>query len=485
MSGHLVFQGDGRPRRWLCLVLLLLGLAGSGPSLAVPASVQGLPQIADLAARNAAVVVNITATQAKSSSKTPYMREPQERELPDWLKRLVPRHSQPQPEEEGGASGSGFIVASEGYILTNAHVVEAADEILVRLSDRREFAARLVGLDKRTDIALLKVEASGLPRARLGDVRSLRVGDWVVAIGSPFGFDSSVTAGIVSAKGRSLPDETLVPFIQTDVAINPGNSGGPLFNLQGEVVGINSQIYSRSGGFMGISFAIPIDVAMDVQAQLRQEGRVRRGRIGVVIQDVTREIADSFGLREAAGAIVSRVDPDGPAAGVGVRVGDIVLRFDGQLVGGSADLPRIVGATRPGSRSVMAVWRDGALRNLPVTVSEFPDDSPRLLARSTPVPQAGNRLGLVTQDLSREQKRDLELDRGAAIREATGAAARAELRPGDVITALISKGSSSEVRSAEHFNRISESLPRGSAVTLLVRRGDAQNFVGIKVPEGK
>lgn len=469
-------------------VLCALALLGGGAALAVP-EVRDLPQIADLVTRNASVVVNISATQSVRV-RAPFMRQPNDNDMPDWLRRLVPKHpddEEPQ-DEEGGATGSGFIISADGYILTNTHVVQDADEILVRLFDKREFAARVIGTDKRSDVALLKIDATGLPHATFGDTRRLRVGDWVVAIGSPFGFDSSVTAGIVSAKGRSLPDETLVPFIQTDVAINPGNSGGPLFNLKGEVIGINSQIYSRSGGFMGISFAIPIEVAMDVQAQLRQDGRVRRGRIGVVIQDVTREMADSFGLSQASGALVSKVDPQGPAAKAGVQVGDIVLKFDGQAVASSAELPRIVGATRPGRMASIQVWRGGAMKAVQIAVSEFPDDGPRAVAR-TPTPtklqRDGNKLGLVTQDLSREQKRDLDIEQGAAIREATGVAARAELRPGDVITTMIVHGATTPVRSADHFNRLSNVLQRGTAVTLLVRRGDTQSFVGVKVPDGK
>jgi serine protease Do len=269
---------------------------------------------------------------------------------------------------ENKSLGSGFIISGDGYILTNAHVVDGADEVTVRLTDKREFKARIIGADKRTDVALVKIEAAGLPAVKLADPGQLKVGEWVVAIGSPFGFDNSVTAGIVSAKGRSLPQENYVPFIQTDVAINPGNSGGPLFNMRGEVVGINSQIYSRSGGYMGVSFAIPIDVAMDIQSQLRASGKVSRGRLGVVIQEVSKELADSLGLSRAMGAVVNSVEKGGPAEKAGIEAGDVILKFDGKAINNSGDLPRLVGATRPGTRSTVQVWRKGTTREIAVSV---------------------------------------------------------------------------------------------------------------------
>jgi serine protease Do len=450
-----------------------------------------LPAFADLVAQQGAVVVNISATQSSRAPRAPFLQYNDENsiEVPSWLRRFIPKKEAPPSsphDEENQALGSGFIIGADGFVLTNAHVVEDADEILVRLFDKRELAARVVGTDKRTDIALLKVDATNLPHAVLGNPESLRVGDWVLAIGSPFGFESSVTAGIVSAKARALPDETLVPFIQTDVAINPGNSGGPLFNLKGEVVGINSQIYSRSGGFMGISFAIPIDVAMNVQQQLRQDGRVARGRIGVLIQDVTKDMADSFRLPNAEGALVSGIDPTGPADKVGIKVGDVIQRFDGRLVSNSVDLPRLVSAARPGSRAVMQIWRGGAVHQVAIVVAEYPDeDAKQARLPNHRDPMGANKLGLVTQDLSRDQRRELKIATGASIREASGAAARAELRPGDVITAVTIQGVSTDVRSAEHFNRLANGLGQGNAITLLVRRGDTQSFVGMKVPAGK
>ncbi|MFA9438517.1 Do family serine endopeptidase [Uliginosibacterium sp. sgz301328] len=468
--------------------------AGRAASKATPTVNVGgreLPAFAELVARHGPVVVNISATQSSRAPRAPYLQNDEDSlEVPGWLRRFIPKKAPSEPstprDEENQSLGSGFIIGADGYILTNAHVVEDADEILVRLFDKREFAARVIGTDKRTDIALLKVDATNLPQAVLGDPEQLRVGDWVLAIGSPFGFESSVTAGIVSAKARSLPDETLVPFIQTDVAINPGNSGGPLFNLKGEVVGINSQIYSRSGGFMGISFAIPIDVAMNVQQQLRLDGRVARGRIGVLIQDVTREMADSFRLPRAEGALVSGIDPGGPADKVGIKVGDVIQAFDGKAVANSVDLPRLVSATRPGTRAVMQLWRAGLTKQVPILIGEFPDDGAQAMQRPQPrTPVGANKLGLVTQDLSRDQKRELKLSAGASIREASGVAARAELRPGDVITAVTAQGVSTEIRSASHFNQIANGLGQGNAITLLVRRGDTQSFVGMKVPAGK
>jgi serine protease Do len=316
---------------------------------------------------------------------------------------------------------------------------------------------------------------------RFGDPNRLKVGEWVVAIGSPFGFDSTVTAGIVSAKGRSLPQENFVPFIQTDVAINPGNSGGPLFNLRGEVVGINSQIYSRTGGFMGLSFAIPIDVAMDIQSQLRQYGRISRGRIGVVIQEVSKELAESFGLTKAAGALVNAVEKGGPAEKAGVESGDIILKFNGRVVEGSSDLPRIVGSTRPGARASMEVWRKGATREVTVTVGELPEDrvATRDRGKSKPTEQAANRLGLVVTDVSAEQKRELKVNGGVVV-EDVRANSRADVRPGDVITAVTSKGHTTELRSAEQFNRLVAQIDRNTALTLHVRRGESNLFVTVK-----
>lgn len=462
-------------------------------AIAQAADGRGLPDFADLVEKYGNTVVNISTTQVVRQ-KRGAMPFPFDEDDPlfDFFRRFGPSGPFGQGQPGGGAVprefeskslGSGFIISGDGYVLTNAHVVDQADEITVRLTDKREFRAKVIGADKRTDVALIKIEASNLPAVRFGDPAGLRVGEWVVAIGSPFGFDNSVTAGIVSAKGRSLPQENYVPFIQTDVAINPGNSGGPLFNMKGEVVGINSQIYSRSGGYQGIAFAIPIDVAMDIQGQLRASGKVSRGRIGVVIQEVTKELADSFGLAKPAGAIVNAVEPGGPAEKAGVEAGDVILRFDGKAVGASSDLPRLVGATRPGARVSLQVWRKGAARDLTLTVAEMPaDDKADAKAgkKGKAVEPQANRLGLVVSELSAEQRRELKVAGGLLVEDVRGAAARSELRPGDVILALISKGVTSELRSTEQFDRLLAPFDKGANVTLLIRRGDMQTFVTVR-----
>lgn len=369
---------------------------------------RGLPDFTELAERQGAAVVNISTTQVtRSSQMSPFPFDENDPAF-EFFKRFIPRHpGGAAPREfENKSLGSGFIVSGDGFILTNAHVVDGADEVTVRLTDKREFKAKIIGADKRTDVALIRIEASGLPTVKLGDPAQLKVGEWVVAIGSPFGFDNSVTAGIVSAKGRSLPQENYVPFIQTDVAINPGNSGGPLFNMRGEVVGINSQIYSRSGGYMGVSFAIPIDVAMEIQNQLRASGKVSRGRLGVVIQEVNKELAESLGLNKPMGAVVNAVEKGGPADKAGLEPGDVILKFDGKPINASADLPRLVAATKPGTRSTLQVWRKGTTRDIAVTVGEMVDEKTaanRQGRGAKPPEQQANRLGLVVSELSAEQ----------------------------------------------------------------------------------
>jgi len=449
------------------------------------AQTRGLPDFSDLAEKQGASVVNISTTQVVRG-QAQMMPFPFDENDPafEFFKRFIPRNpGGTVPRDfENKSLGSGFIVSGDGYILTNAHVVDGADEVTVRLTDKREFKARIIGADKRTDVALIKIEATGLPAAKLGDPAQLRVGEWVVAIGSPFGFDNSVTAGIVSAKGRSLPQENYVPFIQTDVAINPGNSGGPLFNMRGEVVGINSQIYSRSGGYMGVSFAIPIDVAMDIQNQLRASGKVSRGRLGVVIQEVSKELADSLGLTKPIGAVVNAVEKGGPADKAGIEAGDVILKFDGKTINNSADLPRMVGATRPGGRSVVQVWRKGATRDINVTVGEVPDEKQAnaKAPRGKPTEQAANRLGLVVSELTAEQKRELKMNSGLLIEDIRGQGARSDLRTGDIVIALIAKGATTEVKTVEQFNKLLAQFEKGSNVTLLVRRGEMQTFITIK-----
>jgi len=448
---------------------------------------RGLPDFTDLAEKQGPAVVNISITQMVRGHGG-VMQFPFDENDPafELFKRFFPRvpGGGTMPREfENKSLGSGFFISDDGFILTNAHVVDGADEVTVRLTDKREFKARIVGADKRTDVALLKIEATGLPVVKLADPGRLKVGEWVVAIGSPFGFDNSVTAGIVSAKGRALPQENYVPFIQTDVAINPGNSGGPLFNLNGEVVGINSQIYSRSGGYMGLSFAIPIDVAMDIQQQLRSSGKVSRGRLGVVIQEVSKELADSLGLLRPMGAVVNAVERAGPAEKAGIEAGDVILKFDGKAIGTSADLPRMVAATRPGTRSVVQVWRKGKLQDIAVVVGQLADETQatsRPPRANRPPELAANRLGLVVSELAAEQRRELRLDGGLLIDEVRAGAARAELRQGDIIIALISRGSTTELKSVEQFNKLLAQFDKGANVTLLIRRGEMQTFVTIR-----
>lgn len=453
------------------------------------AQVRELPDFTDLVERHGPAVVNISTTQSAKQSGQPNVPQfpglDENDPFYDFFRRFAPRQ-QPGPgpgprHPENRSLGSGFLISADGYILTNAHVVESGDEINVRLTDKREFKARVIGADKRTDVALIKIEATGLPAVRMGDPAKLKVGEWVLAIGSPFGFDNTVTAGIVSAKGRSLPQETFVPFIQTDVAINPGNSGGPLFNMRGEVVGINSQIYSRTGGFMGLSFAIPIDMALDVQNQLRANGRVSRGRIGVVIQEVTKELADSFGLPKASGALVNQVEKGSPADKAGVEALDIIVRFDGKAIDASSDLPRIVGGTRPGTRVVLQVLRKGASKDLSITVGELPED--KLAARdaprkSRPAEVAANRLGLVVAELSAEQKRDMKLQGGLFVADVKPEV-RGDFRRGDVLLTLVHKGQQNELKSVTQFNKLLAGLDKTATVTMHVRRGATAVFVTV------
>ena len=453
-------------------------------SLGAQAQAKDLPDFTDLAEKQGQAVVNISTTQIirgnKFSHGLPFDENDPAYEL--FRRFFQQQPGVPQQEFESKSLGSGFIISADGHILTNAHVVDSADEVLVRLTDKREFKAKVLGTDKRTDIALLKIEASGLPVVKLGDPNRLRVGEWVIAIGSPFGFDNSVTAGIVSAKGRSLPQENFVPFIQTDAAINPGNSGGPLFNMRGEVVGINSQIYSRTGGNVGLAFAIPIDVAMEVQTQLKSGGRVSRGRIGVVIQEVTKELADSFGLPKPTGALVSTVEKGGPADKAGIESGDVILKFDGKTVTQSADLPRIVGATRPGSKVAVQLWRKNASRELSVTVSELPEDkAPTRQARGGKQPErTANRLGLVLSELSPEQKKELKLGAGLIVEEVRNGASHGDLRPGDIILAVMVKGVQTETKTVEQLNKLLSSVDKSATLTLLVRRGENQSFITLK-----
>ncbi len=435
-----------------------------------------LPSFADLVEAQGGKVVNIsTTTTIDQPNNIPV---PENDPFYDFFRRFAPPGG--GGERESRSLGSGFIISSDGYILTNSHVVAAADDITVKLNDKREFTAEVIGVDPRTDVAVIKIDADNLPAVSIGDPEKLRVGDWVLAIGSPFGFESTVTSGIVSAKGRSLPQENYVPFIQTDVAINPGNSGGPLFNLDGEVVGINSQIYSRTGGFMGLSFAIPINVAIDIADQLKMDGRVKRGRIGVVIQEVTAELAESFGLDAPRGALVNRVEKGGPAQKAGIEVSDVILKFASEDVESSNDLPRIVGQTKPGSIVEAEVWRDGKLKTLTIKVGEIPADE-NVSAKSNPQKERAKNevpeLGLVVSDLTSQQLKQQELQGGIRIDKVSGVGQKAGLRSGDVILAL----NNDDVESVEQFVKLMEQYSEARSIALLIHRGGGSLYVPIRL----
>ena len=453
-------------KKLLALLGLTLGFVAGG-------AVAQLPDFVDLAEKQSPAVVNITTLQETRQRPRAHPRLPETDEMLDFFRRFMPPEGRGMPRPRRG-QGSGFLISADGYILTNTHVVDEVDEVVVKLHDKREFRAKVIGKDSRTDIALIKINANNLPRVAIGDPARLRVGEWVLAIGAPFGFENSVTAGIVSAKGRSLPQENYVPFIQTDVAVNPGNSGGPLFNMKGEVVGVNSQIISRSGGYMGLSFAIPIDVAMDVAEQLKTRGKVSRGRLGIVIQEVTADLAESFGLKSAAGALVADVEAGSPADKAGVQTSDIILKFDGKPIASSIDLPRLVGATRPGTRSTLTIWRKGAQRELPVSVGEMPDDTAQTKVEEAP--RVANRGGLVVSELTREQKTILKINNGVLVEEVTGPAARAGIQTGDVVVAV----NNQEVNTAEELARLLDDPARKSAA-LLVKRGDSAHYVSLRL----
>lgn len=396
-------------------------------------------------------------------------------------------YGQGQPKAEKSSLGSGFIISSDGYILTNNHVVQGADEIIVRLSDRRELDAELIGADERADLALLKVKATGLPEVEMGNSDKLKVGEWVLAIGSPFGFDYSVTAGIVSALGRSLPNESYVPFIQTDVAINPGNSGGPLFNLDGEVVGINSQIYTRSGGFMGVSFAIPISVAMDVAEQLKEKGKVSRGWLGVVIQEVNKELAESFGLRKAKGALVAQLLPGSPAEAGGLLSGDIITTFNGNEINLASDLPHHVGRVKPGSEAKLHIVRNGKTKIIKLEIGTLPDENGQTLGSAwqnmpKPAPQV-NRLGVVVAELSGQQQRRQNgaTVSGVVVQKVNGGqdGALSGLMVGDVISMIHGE----HIRSVADFNRIVELLPEGRSVPMQIVRRGSTLFIPLRLSD--
>jgi serine protease Do len=441
-------------------------VVASAPAPSAAPGATGLPDFRPLVQAYGPAVVNISV---RSVVKTRGHGR-----LPPGMGEDNPLFQFMQPGEGAPmrGEGSGFIVSADGIILTNAHVVDDAQKVTVKLTDRREFEASVIGSDAKSDVAVLKIDAHNLPVAKLGDPRTLQVGEWVMAIGSPFGLENTVTAGIVSAKGRSLPDDTYVPFIQTDVAVNPGNSGGPLFNLRGEVVGINSQIYSRSGGYQGLSFAIPIDVAMNVSKQLQSQGHVTRGKLGVGIQDVDQALAESFGLDTPRGALVASVEKGGPAEKAGLQGGDVILEFDGQAIESAGNLPSAVAATDPGKAVALKVWRDRATREFKVKLGQTTDDD--VVAASDDGTSAG-RLGMMVRPLSPEEKQQAELSDGLVVENVDGAAAEAGVRPGDIVLAA----NGTPVKNVDQLR----SVVSGSKnhVALLVQRGDARLFVPVEL----
>ena len=456
------------------VVVATLAMLGA---LSVPALAAEVVDVADLVEKQGPAVVNISTTKL---TKLGPNGMPNDENMQEFFRRFFPGmpggpggQGGPMQEMPTHGEGSGFIVGSDGTILTNAHVVSGADEVIVKLTDKRKFTAKVIGTDPRTDVAVLKITASNLPTVKLGDPGKLRVGEAVAAIGSPFGFENSVTAGIVSAKGRSLPSESYVPYIQTDVAINPGNSGGPLFNLKGEVVGINSQIYSRSGGYQGVSFAIPIDVAMEVAGQLKAGGKVSRGWLGVMIQEVTSDLAESFGLDRPRGALVAQVQDDSPAAKAGLQAADVILKFDGKLVENSGDLPRMVGAVKPGSKIPLEIWRKGKAKTVSVVLTELPSVD-QVAGKSG---KSYSRGGLALSELTPDQRRELKIDHGLLVEEATGDAARAGIRTGDLILAV----NNGKVTTVEVFRKAIAAVPVGKSAAILVRRGEGSLYVPLKI----
>jgi serine protease Do len=499
-------------------VLLALGCAAQAqqpggarvPTPATPGAAQVLPDFADLVEKYGPAVVNITTqTRAPQRQSLPGLSE--DDPFYEFFRRFLPPDQQQAPgDDNGGGSGqgkgrgqgrgnaprsgpraplrpfglgSGFIVSADGFIVTNAHVVENADEVNVRLTDKRELKAKVIGVDTRSDVAVVKVDATGLPTMKIGDAKKLRPGEWVIAIGSPFGFQNSVTAGIVSATSRENlaqdPNLDAVPFIQTDVAVNPGNSGGPLLNMKGEVVGINSQIFSRTGSFAGISFAIPIDYAYNIADQLMKSGHVTRGRIGVQITNVTRDLADSLGLPKPQGAAVSNVEDNSPASKAGLEAGDVILKIDGHPVEGSADLSRTIRSVKPGTKVNLTVWRSGKTREVPITVAEFKDEDPAAKASPTKGKSQGgkpNKLGLTVTDLNAEQKKVLKVTGGVVVESSEGVAAAAQIGPGDVILRV----NNTDIANAKAFNDVISKLDPKKPVALLVRDENGTRFITLR-----
>ncbi len=500
------------PHAYFLGALVAFGLAGAAAAQnarvvtpAIPgASAQVLPDFADLVEKYGPAVVNInTQTRAKANQQIPGLSE--DDPFYEFFRRFMPpdgnrnapgprgrQQPQQQPDSPRGplrpfGLGSGFIVSPDGFIVTNAHVVENAEEINVRLNDKREYKAKVIGADTRSDVAVIKIDATGLPTVKIGDMSKVRVGEWVVAIGSPFGFANTVTAGIVSAKSRENlsgdPNLDAVPFIQTDVAVNPGNSGGPLLNMRGEVIGINSQIFSRTGSFAGISFAIPIDYAFNVADQIMKTGHVTRGRIGVSITNVTRDLAESLGLPKAEGAIVGSLEDGSPAAKAGIEVGDVVMKIDGRPVEGSADLSRTIRGVRPGSKVNLTVWRSGKTREIPITVAEFKDEEAAKVASTKAAkdqPAKTDKLGLAVKEVTPEQKKALKVQGGVAVEASDGAAQAAGVGPGDVILRV----NNVDIANVKTFNETVAKLDIKKPVALLIRDENGTRFITFRPEVG-
>ncbi|HEX6268321.1 MAG TPA: DegQ family serine endoprotease [Burkholderiales bacterium] len=454
----------------------------ASPGATAPSRAAGLPDFTALVKKQGPTVVNVITTRAAAQGGQGALSP--DDPFYEFFRRFMPESPEGGPPGQGEGPGgqgvgSGFIISADGYILTNAHVVAGSSEVTVRMADaKREFKAKVVGADERTDIALLKVEQKNLPVARLGKSSTLEPGQWVAAIGSPFGFANTITAGIVSATQRALPAETYLPFIQTDVAVNPGNSGGPLLNLDGEVVGINSMIYSRTGGYMGVSFAIPIEEAIEVSKQLREHGKVTRGRLGIGIQPVTKELAQSFKLDSTDGVVVVQVEPGSPAEKAGLQVGDVILTYNGKKIVEGNMLPRLVGATKPGQQAKLEVLRKGERRTLGATIGEMPSSSERTAAAKPPAQGTPSRLGLALRELQPEERKKLGVEYGVVVVDiAQGPAARTPIRRGDVIVAV----NQARFKSIEEFTKLIEAQQKGDTVALLVRRGEGAIYVPIEV----
>ncbi|MGQ0577741.1 MAG: DegQ family serine endoprotease [Betaproteobacteria bacterium] len=448
------------------------GAQNGATKTAAEATQQTLPDFTRIVEQYGPAVVNVSVSRkVPAEAQTPFQGIPEDDPTFEFFRRFGPPQQQgEQPMQRG--QGSGFIVSADGVILTNAHVAGEAAEIIVKLTDRREFDAKVIGVDRRSDIAVLKIEAKNLPVVKIGDPARLKVGEWVAAIGSPFGLENTVTSGIVSAKARVLPDENNVPFIQTDVAVNPGNSGGPLFNMNGEVIGINSQIFSRTGGYMGLSFAIPIDVAMNIKDQLVQYGRVTRGRIGVQIQEVNQALADSFGLPKPQGALISAVEPGSPADKAGLRSGDVVLGVNGKEFDRLSELTSTIAGIKPGTNARLQVWRNGSRQDINVTVVELSEQ--KVATRGASEPGSAASLGLTVRELAPEERAKLKTDGGLLVQNTSGAAARAGIQAGDVILAL----NDTPVNSVEQLKQLVKKSPK--TVALLVLRNNARIYVPVQ-----